>query len=100
MFEYGQLSEEVRDEESLIVGLFQLSEHGASLEPTEVVSFIHESIQEYLVAWYITYSCVPEGNLGGVDEYSRTLEDCKELENVFGSFVACQNKEESKFSTI
>ena len=83
VFEYGQLSEKVRGEESLIVGLFQLSEHGASLEPTEVVSFIHKSIQEYLAAWYIAYRCVPEGNLGGVEEHARTLEGCKELENVF-----------------
>ena len=83
VFEYGQLSEKVRGEESLIVGLFQLSEHGASLEPTEVVSFIHKSIQEYIAAWYITYRCVPEGNLGGVEEHARTLEGCEELENVF-----------------
>ena len=83
VFEYGQLSEKVRGEESLIVGLFQLSKHGASLEPTEVVSFIHKSIQEYLAAWYITYRCVPEGYLGGVEEHARTLKDCDELENVF-----------------
>ena len=83
VFEYGQLSEKVRGEKSLMVGLFQLSEHGASLDPTEVVSFIHKSIQEYLAAWYITYRCVPEGNLGGVEEHARTLQDCKELENVF-----------------
>ena len=83
VFEYGQLSEKVRGEKSLMVGLFQLSEHGASLEPTGVVSFIHKSIQEYLAAWYITYRCVPEGNLGGVEKQARTLEDCGELENVF-----------------
>ena len=83
VFEYGQLSEKVRGEESLIVGLFQLSEHGACLEPTEVVSFIHKSIQEFLAAWYITYRCVPEENLGGAEEHARTLEGCDELENVF-----------------
>ena len=83
VFEYGQLSEKVRGEESLIVGLFQLSEHGACLEPTEVVSFIHKSIQEYLAAWYISYRCVPDGNLGVVQEHARTLKDCEELENVF-----------------
>ena len=83
VFEYGQLSEKVRGEESLIVGLFQLSEHGACLEPTEVVSFIHKSIQEYLAAWYITYRCVPDGTLGGVEEHARTLKNCDELENVF-----------------
>ena len=83
VFEYGQLSEKVCGEESLIVGLFQLSEHGACLEPTEVVSFIHKSIQEYLAAWYVSYRCVPDGNLGGVEEHARTLEGCNELENVF-----------------
>ena len=83
VFEYGQLSEKVRGVESLIVGLFQLSEHEACLEPTEVVSFIHKSIQEYLAAWYVSYRCVPDGNLGGVEEHARTLEGCKELENVF-----------------
>ena len=75
VFEYGQLSQKVCGEESLIVGLFQLSQHVASLAPTEVVSFIHKSIQEYLAAWYITYRCVPEGNLGGVKRHARTLKD-------------------------
>ncbi|KAJ7385503.1 hypothetical protein OS493_015074 [Desmophyllum pertusum] len=49
----------------------------------EMVSFIHKSIQEFLAAWYITYTCVPEGNLGVIEEHSSTLEDCKALENVF-----------------
>ena len=83
MFEYGQLPEKVRSEESIIVGLFQLSEYGPGLEPKGMVSFIHKSIQEYLAAWYITYRCVPEGNLGGIEQRTRTLEDCKALENVF-----------------
>ena len=76
VFEYGQLSEKVRGGESLMVGLSNC------LEPAEVVSFIHKSIQEYIAAWYITYRCVPEGNLGGVEEHARTLKGCKELENV------------------
>ncbi|KAJ7389410.1 hypothetical protein OS493_031654 [Desmophyllum pertusum] len=83
VFEYGQLPEKVRGEKSLIVGLFQLSEYGPSLEPMEMVSFIHKSIQEFLAAWYITYRCVPEGNLGGIEEHARTLEDCVALGNVF-----------------
>jgi len=84
VFEYGQLSDKVRGEEILIVGLLQLSQYEEpSLEPMEVVSFIHKSIQEYLAAWYITYRCVPEGNLGGIEERILTLEDCMALENVF-----------------
>ncbi|KAL9979406.1 hypothetical protein ACROYT_G017067 [Oculina patagonica] len=83
MFEFGQLPEKVRCEESMIVGLLQLSEYGPSLEPMEMVSFIHKSIQEYLAAWYITYRCVPEGNLGGIEQHVRTLEDCEAFENVF-----------------
>ncbi|XP_078366795.1 uncharacterized protein LOC144650892 isoform X2 [Oculina patagonica] len=83
MFEFGQLPEKLRSEESVIVGLLQVSEYGPSLEPKEMVSFIHKSIQEYLAAWYITYRCVPEGSLGGIEQHAHTLEDCKALENVF-----------------
>jgi len=84
VFEYGQLSEKVRGEKRLIVGFLQLSEYEEpSLEPMTVVSFIHKSIQEYLVAWYITCRCVPEGNLGGIEGHVFTLEDCMALENVF-----------------
>lgn len=83
LFEYGQLSEKVRGEKSIIVGLCQLSECDTSLEPMEMVSFIHKSIQEYLAAWYISNKCVPEGNLGGIEEHTRTFDDCKALENVF-----------------
>ena len=43
VFEYGQLSEKVRGEESVLVGLLQLSENEGSLEPTGIVSFIHKS---------------------------------------------------------
>ncbi|XP_078366813.1 uncharacterized protein LOC144650899 isoform X3 [Oculina patagonica] len=83
VFEFGQLPEKVRCEESMIVGLLQLSEYGPSLEPMEMVSFIHKSLQEYLAAWYITYRCVPEGNIGGIEQHVRTFEDCQALENVF-----------------
>ena len=83
VFEFGQLPEKVRGEEGVIVGLFQFSEYGPSLEPMEMVSFIHKSIQEYLAAWYLTYSCVPEGNLGEIGQHTATLENCVALENVF-----------------
>ena len=83
MFEFGQLPSKVRGKEGVIVGLFQLSEYGPSLEPMEMVSFIHKSIQEYLAAWYLVYSCVPKGNLGEVEQDGTTLEDCEVLENVF-----------------
>ena len=83
VFEFGELSEKVRGEEGVIVGLFQFSEYGPSQEPMEMVSFIHKSIQEYLAAWYLIYSCVPKGNLGEIGEGAATLENCVALENVF-----------------
>ncbi len=83
MFEFGQLPDKVRGEQSIIVGLLQVSEYGPGLEPKEMVSFIHKSIQEYLAVWYITYRCVPEGSLGGIEQCACTLEDCKTWENVF-----------------
>ena len=83
LFEFGQLPEKVRGEEGVVVGLFQFSEYGPSLEPMEMMSFIHKSIQEYLAAWYLIYSCVPNGNLGEIGEHATTLENCEALENVF-----------------
>ena len=98
VFEYGRLSEKVRGEQSLTVGLLQLSEYGASLEPMEMVSFIHKSIQEYLAAWYITNKCVSDDNLGGIEEHARTLEDYKALENVFHFICGLSNKGAVKVS--
>ena len=92
VFEYGQLSEKVRGEESVMVGLLQLSENDASLEPTEVVSFIHKSIQEYLAAWFIANRCVPEGNLGGIEKHAATLEDCESIANIL-QFVCGLSKD-------
>ncbi|XP_020612580.1 uncharacterized protein LOC110050941 [Orbicella faveolata] len=83
LFKCGQLSEKVRGEVSIIVGLLQVSEFGPSVEPKEMVSFIHKSIQEYLAAWFVTYRCVPEGNLGGIELHACTVKDCEALENVF-----------------
>ena len=83
LFEVGQLSEKVRGEEGVLVGLFQFSEYGPSLKPMEMVSFIHKSIQEYLAAWYLISSCVPKGNLGEIGQHPATLENCEALENVF-----------------
>ena len=83
VFEFGQLPEKVRGEEGVIVGLFQFSEYGPSIEPMEMVSFIHKSIQEYLAAWYLIYSCVPKGNLGEIGQHAATLKNCIALENVF-----------------
>ena len=81
-FECHQLSENVRGEKSVMVGLLQLAEKGASPEPTEIVSFIHKSIQEYLAAWFIANICVPEGNLGGIEKHAATLKDCEAIANV------------------
>ena len=83
VFAFGQLPEKVRGEEGVIVGLFQFSEYGPSLEPMEMVSFIHKSIQEYLAAWYLIYSCAPKGNLGEIGQHAATFENCVALENVF-----------------
>ena len=79
VFKYGQLPEKVRSEESVIVGLFQVSKYAQSLESMEMIPLI----RDYLVAWYVTFRCVPDGNFGGIEQYARTLEDCLSLTNVF-----------------
>ncbi len=83
VFEYDQLSTAIFGDESLIIGLLQVTDYAENLRPAGMVSFIHKSIQEFLAAWYITYRCVPKGNLGGIEQHARTLEDCLALENVF-----------------
>ena len=84
VFEYDQLSPAIRFcEESRIRGLLQVSEYSENLRPAELVSFIHKSIQEFLAAWYINYRCVPDGNLSEINDRTRTLDDCRSLENVF-----------------
>ena len=83
VFEYDQLSTAVLCDGSLIIGLLQVTEYAENLRPTGMVSFIHKSIQEFLAAWFVTYRCVPEGNLGGIEQHCRTFEDCESLENVF-----------------
>ena len=83
VFEYDQLSSAILCEESRIIGLLQVTEYAENLRPAGMVSFIHNSIQEFLAAWYITYTCVPEGDLGEIKEHARTLDGCEALENVF-----------------
>ena len=81
MFEYSQLSDSVRGDKSVLIGLLQITECSETLHPIGMVSFIHKSIQEFLAAWYITYRCIPEGrNLG---EIGVRLEVCLDLQNVF-----------------
>ena len=81
LFEYNQLSDSVRCDESVFIGLLQITEYSEALRPVGLVSFIHKSIQEFLAAWYVTYRCIPEGrNLG---EIGVKLEECLALENVF-----------------
>ena len=81
LFEYGQLSDSVRCDESVFIGLLQITEYSETVRPVGLVSFIHKSIQEFLAAWYVTYRCIPEGrNLG---EIGVKLEECLALENVF-----------------
>ena len=83
VFGYDQLSTAVLCDESHIIGLLQGTEYAENLRPAGMVSFIHKSIQEFLAAWFVTYRCVPEGNLGGIEQHARTFDDCKALENVF-----------------
>ena len=81
LFEYSQLSDSVRCEESVFIGLLQIAEYSETLRPVGMVSFIHKSIQEFLAAWYVTYRCIAEGaNLGAIGV---NLEECLALENVF-----------------
>ena len=83
VFEYDQFSNAVLCDESFIVGLLQVTEYAENLRPAGMVSFIHKSIQEFLAAWFVTYRCVPEGNLGGVEEHACVFDDCKAFDNVF-----------------
>ena len=81
LFEYSQLSDSVRLDESVFIGLLQITEYSENLRPVGMVSFIHKSIQEFLAAWYITYRCIPvSGNLAEIGE---KFEECMALENVF-----------------
>ena len=81
LFEYSQLSDSVRCDESIFIGLLQITEFSETLRPVGMVSFIHKSIQEFLAAWYVTYRCIPVG--GNLGEISVKLEECLALENVF-----------------
>ena len=82
LFEYNQLSDTASCEESVFIGLLQMTEYSESLRPVGMVSFIHKSIQEFLAAWYITFRCIPEsGNLES--EIGVKLEECLAFENVF-----------------
>ena len=81
LFEYSQLSDSVRCDESVFIGLLQITDYTEALRPVGMVSFIHKSIQEFLAAWYITYRCIPEG--GNLGEIAEKFEECMALENVF-----------------
>ena len=83
VFEYDELSAAILCDESFIVGLLQVTEYAENLRPSGMVSFIHKSIQEFLAAWYIANSCVPGGNLGGIEQHALSLEDFQAWENVF-----------------
>ena len=81
LFEYSQLSDSVRCDESVFIGLLQITEYSETLGPVGMVSFIHKSIQEFLAAWYITYKCIPDG--GNLGEIGVKLEECLDVQNVF-----------------
>ena len=90
LFEYRQLSDSVHCDESVLIGLLQITEYSETLQPIGMVSFIHKSIQEFLAAWYIIYRCIPEG--GNLGEIEGKLEVCLALENVF-QFVCGLSKD-------
>ena len=96
LFEYSQLSGSVRCDESVFIGLLQITEFSETLRPVGMVSFIHKSIQEFLAAWYVTYRCIPEG--GNLGEISVKLEECLALENVF-QFI-CGLSEDGALATF
>ena len=81
LFEYRQLSDSVRCDESVFIGLLQITDYTEALRPVGIVSFIHKSIQEFLAAWYITYRCITED--GELAEIRVKFEECMALEDVF-----------------
>ncbi|PFX26476.1 hypothetical protein AWC38_SpisGene8849 [Stylophora pistillata] len=84
VFEFDRLSAKNLCEEISINGLLQVSEYTENLRPAGMVSFIHESIQEFLAAWYITFKClIPVGNLSEIEDRAQTLDDCRSLDNAF-----------------
>ena len=96
LFEDSQLSDSVRSDESVFIGLLQITDYPETSQPVGMVSFIHKSIQEFLAAWYVTYRVIAEGrNLG---EIGLKLEECIALENVF-QFI-CGLSEEGAFATF
>ena len=90
LFEYSQLSDSVRCDKSIFIGLLQIAENSETLQPVGKVSFIHKSIQEFLAAWYITYRSIPEGR--NLAEVGVKLEECLDLENVFQFVCGLSNK--------
>ena len=81
LFEYSQLSDSVRCDESVFIGLLQITDYTEALRPVGIVSFIHKSIQEFLAAWYISYRCITED--GELAEIRVKFEECMALEDVF-----------------
>ena len=96
LFEYSQLSDSVRCDESVLIGLLQITEYSETLRPVGMVSFIHKSIQEFLAAWYVTYKFIPGG--GNLGDISPKLEECLALENVF-QFI-CGLSEDGALATF
>ena len=96
LFEYSQLSDSVRCDESVFIGLLQITEYSETLRPVGMVSFVHKSIQEFLAAWYITYRCIPKG--GNLGEIGVKLEECLALVNVF-EFI-CGLSEDGAFAVF
>ncbi|KAL9986772.1 hypothetical protein ACROYT_G000966 [Oculina patagonica] len=82
LFEYGKLAA-IKSEVNVIHAFLQITEEAEEVRPTERVSFIHKTIQEFLAALYIDSQYVPEGSLGPLQELANNFEKCLHFENVF-----------------
>ena len=82
LFEYGKLKQ-IKGCESIINGFLQITEDTENIRPSEKVSFVHKTIQEFLAAWFVVHKLVPEHSLGQLQEQARDSESCLRLENVF-----------------
>ena len=90
LFEYGKLAA-IKCEVSVIHGFLQITEDTENVRPAERVSFLHKTIQEFLAAWYIVYKCIPEGDLGPLQEQACDPAKCMRFKNVFQFICGLSN---------
>ena len=90
LFEYGELAaikQRCDAPTGIIHGFLQITEDAENVRPTERVSFIHKTVQEFLAAWYIIHKCISEGDLAflkaTLEMHANSFEKCLRFENVF-----------------